>query len=547
MAGRVLIVDDVATNRIVLKVKLAAACYETLQAADGETALRLAREGLPDVILLDVVLPDMHGLDVCRRLKLDPATRDIPVIMITALRDAEARRAALRAGADDFLSKPLDESMLLARLRSLLRVRETAQELQLRENTSRALGFAEAPATFAPPAETTGRITLIAARRETAAAWRRALLPHISATLEILPREKALVDAGSAPDLYVIAADLEKPGEGLRLMSELRSRPGTRHALCCIVLPPEDTALGTMALDLGATDLLSHDFEPQETALRLAAQLRRKRQADMLRDTVRTGLEMAVHDPLTGLYNRRYALPHLTQMAERARASGRDLAVMVLDLDRFKQVNDTLGHSAGDAVLVAVAQRLREAIRPSDLLARIGGEEFLVALPDTVLAEAQAAAERLCRAVSASPVALPDSDETVQLTMSVGLALGNGADLSRQMARKDRAASAPGAATPCAMTGQCGADMGKAGASSNGGAPPRTGRGRLVAATPPVSAAQSGSLAGPAKGRPNGAGLAHPAASIDAEVAALIAKADEAVRLAKASGRNKVSIHHNAA
>lgn len=492
MAGRVLIVDDVATNRIVLKVKLAAACYDTLQASDGESALRMAREGLPDVILLDVVLPDLHGMEVCRRLKLDPVTRDIPVIMITALRDAEARRAALRAGADDFLSKPLDETMLLARLRSLLRVRETAQELQLRDSTSRALGFAEQSAFFAPPAETSGRVTLIAAQRETAAAWRRALLPHISATLEVMPHERALIDAGPAPDLYVIAADLEKPGDGLRLMSELRSRPGTRHAVTCVVLAQDDRGLGAMALDLGASDLLGDDFEPQETALRLAAQLHRKRQADTLRATVRNGLEMAIHDPLTGLYNRRYALPHLAQMAERARKTGRQLAVMVLDLDRFKLVNDTLGHAAGDAVLVAVTQRLRDAMRPSDLLARIGGEEFLVALPDTGLVEAEAAAERLCRAVAANPVPLPDIGRAVTVTMSVGLALG-GFD---------------GAATI-----------------------------RPVAAGGPEVTGVNGA----------GRGAPNDAAPPEAMIAALIARADLAVRRAKASGRNKVSVASTAA
>ncbi len=509
MAGRVLIVDDVATNRIVLKVKLAGACYETLQAGDGESALRIARETLPDVILLDVMLPDMHGMEVCRQLKLDPVTRDIPVIMITALRDAEARRAALRAGADDFLSKPLDETMLLARLRSLLRVRETAQELHLRESTSRALGFSEPASVFAHPGETSCRITLIAARREIAAAWRRALMPHISATLEVLPRERALVDQGPAPDLYVIAADLEKPGDGLRLMSELRSRPGTRHAVCCIALPDEDHNLGAMALDLGASDLLAPDFEPQETALRLAAQLRRKRQADNLRSTVRNGLEMAIHDPLTGLYNRRYALPHLAQMAERAQATGRQLAVMVLDLDRFKRVNDTLGHAAGDAVLVAVARRLRDAMRPSDLLARIGGEEFLVAMPDAGLAEAEAAAQRLCLAVSASPVALPDGKGSVEVTMSVGLALGH---CSAVVPRHETAMPIQDA-TPGCVT---------APGSGNVYDSPQVG---MAAADP----------------------AAPGFATLETHISALIAKADEAVRRAKAGGRNTVAIDAGAA
>ena len=437
MTGSVLIVDDVATNRIVLKVKLSAACYDTLQAETGTQALEIARRTLPDAILLDVMLPDLSGIEVCRRLKLDPATRDIPVVMITTSRDGAARREALRAGADDFLSKPVQDTILMARLRSLLRARQTESELRLRDGTSRAFGMAEAEAAYATP----GLIALVAPGVEAALAWRRALAPHMQDRLVVLPHESALATAGPAPDVYLLAADLSRPGEGLRLMSELRSRGRSRHAAVCIVLPPggpagagakaqaeatgwADTA--AMALDLGAADLLPADFDPEETALRLTAQLRRKRQADRLRDTVRSGLQLAVTDPLTGLYNRRYALPHLARMAERAQATGRQFAVMLLDLDRFKEVNDSFGHAAGDAVLAEIARRLQTSLRPSDLVARIGGEEFLVAMPDAQPGTARATAERLCRVVEAQPVALPEGagGGAVRITVSIGLSLG---------------------------------------------------------------------------------------------------------------------------
>ncbi len=442
MTGTVLIVDDVATNRIVLKVKLSAACYDTLQAETGTQALEIARRTLPDAILLDVMLPDLSGIEVCRQLKQDPATRDIPVVMITTSRDGTARREALRAGADDFLSKPVQDTILMARLRSLLRARQTEAELRLRDGTSRAFGLAEPEATYTVP----GLIALVAPGPEAAIAWRRALSPHMQDRLVVLPHEGALATAGTAPDVYLIAADLLRPGEGLRLMSELRSRSRSRHAAVCIVLPPgapraasrasgdaaaqadatvwADTA--AMALDLGAADLLPADFEPEETALRLTAQLRRKRQADRLRATVRSGLQLAVTDPLTGLYNRRYALPHLARIAERAAQTGRQFAVMLLDLDRFKEVNDSFGHAAGDAVLAEVALRLQTSLRPSDLVARIGGEEFLVALPDAHPATARATAERLCRVVEAQPVRLPEAagGGAVRVTISIGLSIG---------------------------------------------------------------------------------------------------------------------------
>ena len=444
MTGTVLIVDDVATNRIVLKVKMASACYGTLQAGCGAQALALARDCQPDAILLDVMLPDMPGIELCRRLKADPATCDIPVIMITSSRDGAARREALRAGADDFLSKPVQDTVLMARLRSLLRARQTEAELRLRDTTSRAFGLAEAEATFVAP----GTIALVAPDAETALAWRRALAPHVADRLVMLPHGGALATAGPVPDVYLIAADLARPGDGLRLMSELRSRTPSRHAAVCILLPADtgresDTA--AMALDLGAGDLLPADFDPEETALRLTAQLRRKRQADRLRASVRSGLRLAVTDPLTGLYNRRYALPHLARMSERAQATGRPYAVMLLDLDRFKTVNDTFGHAAGDAVLAEVARRLSHSLRPADLVARIGGEEFLIAMPDVRLDVARAAAERLCRVVEAQPIALSDGG-AVSVTVSIGLSLGgpgagNGAAEPAQgaMARADAA------------------------------------------------------------------------------------------------------------
>ncbi len=408
MTGTILIVDDVASNRILLKVKLAVACYDTLQAADGTSALAIARRALPDLVLLDVQLPDLSGIEVCRQLRAMPETRDIPVIMITSARDRDARRAALRAGADDFLPKPVDEAVLMARMRSLLRARETEAELRLRDETSREIGFAEPAEEWRVP----GTVALVAADAATARGWRAALAPYLSDRLVVVPHEIALAENAQAPDVYLIAADLAGRGDGLRLMSELRSRVPTRHSAVCILLPDVTRRGGetaAMAFDLGANDLLLADFDPEETALRLAAQLRRKHQADRLRALVRDGLRMAVTDPLTGLYNRRYALPHLARMAERSRQTGRRYAVMLLDLDRFKAVNDSFGHAAGDAVLTEVAQRLQSSLRAVDLIARIGGEEFLVAMPDATLATARAAAERLCRIVQAMPVTLPEA------------------------------------------------------------------------------------------------------------------------------------------
>jgi len=422
MSGKILIVDDLAINRIILKVKLATACHESVQACDGMSALAAARSEKPKLILLDMMLPDISGIEVCRQLRADPQTRDIPVVIITASSDPARRLEALQAGADEFLTKPLNEVILLARIRSLLRARETEAELRLRAATCRELGFCDPEPVFDCP----GRIGLIAAEPANAMGWRAALAPLLPDRLEILTPSGALTHASDhpAPDLYVIAADLGAHGSGLRLVADLRSRLPSRDAAISLVLPEAESETAAMALDLGASDLLTLPFDPQETALRLRLHIQRKRRTDLLRRQVQDGLKLAVTDPLTGLFNRRYALAQLERIATRAAVTGQPFAVMVLDLDRFKSINDRFGHAAGDTVLETVAGRLRDTLNAGDLIGRIGGEEFLIVLPDTTLVRAQQSAERICRAISEVVIALPGEHEAVQVTISVGLAMG---------------------------------------------------------------------------------------------------------------------------
>lgn len=418
MVGRILIVDDVATNRIVLKVKLGAACYRPLMASDGAGCLAIARAEAPDLILLDLKLPDMSGIEVLRHLRADPTTRDIPVVMLSATPDLASRMAALTEGADEFLAKPFDDALLMARLRSLLRERDMPADVGPRGAALQALGLAEDGAGFEAP----GLIGLVAERSETALKWRKDLAPLMPDRVVILTREEALDEGGPAPDLFLISAGVA--GAGLRLMSDLRSRPATRHAAVCIVQAQPSAERAAMAFDLGANDLVPAAFDPRELRLRLRNLMRRKQRGDRQRETVQNGLRLAIIDPLTGLYNRRYAAAHLAAMADRAQESGHPFAVMVVDLDRFKSVNDRWGHAAGDAVLVEVARRLEANLRQGDLLARIGGEEFLVALTDIRLPEARTAAERLCCAVQERPVALPGG-EALSVTVSIGLAVND--------------------------------------------------------------------------------------------------------------------------
>jgi two-component system, cell cycle response regulator len=441
MSGRVLIVDDTATNRIGLKARLADACYEVVQAASGAEALIAARREAPDVILLAADMPGMDGVETCAALKADPAARHIPVVMLTGRADRTAHLRGLAAGADEFLVRPVDDLALLARLRNLLREKAMIDELQLRAQTCRALGLAE-PAAAPPLPEALPRIEVICTDPRRCHALRRIVRDGFDAAIDCLAPRRALGprNSGTSPDLVIVAPG---PGNGddlLAMLPDLRSRPVTRAASILAVLPPSVPGLGVAVLDLGANDYVAHDVDHEELALRLRGLIRRKRYSDRLRTELADGLRMAVTDPLTGLYNRRYAQHHLDQIAARAARSGGSYAVMLLDIDRFKAINDSYGHAAGDFVLAEVARRLRDNLRGVDLLSRHGGEEFLAALPDTTAGEARIAAERL-RAIVADTPFVPPGAAPIAVTLSVGVAMGGPgpSPIGQVLAAADRA------------------------------------------------------------------------------------------------------------
>ena len=431
MIGKILIVDDVSTNRIVFKVKLTAAGYASIMAGDGATCLQLARSELPDLILLDLMLPDMGGIDVLRQLKSNPLTRRIPVVMFSSEQDPVLRVAALRAGAEDFLSRPIDDQTLLARLRGLLRAREVVGGFASHEGGLAIFGLAEAAQTFDAP----GQVALVMKKAEAAIHLRKQLTTAGQERFTIVAPDEVYSDQATMgpPDVYLIDADIGSEGGGLRVMSELLSRSASRNAAFCIFNQSSPNLVPAMAFDLGANDVVDSRISPSELAVRLHTLVARKRELDQMRASVQDGLRLAMIDPLTGLHNRRYGLAQLNAIASKARNEGSEFAVMVVDLDRFKSVNDRWGHAAGDAVLIEISARLAANLRASDLVARIGGEEFLIALPDTSQPEAGIVAQRLCQAAEQSPVVLADGT-AIHVTISIGMTMDGGASLEEDAA-----------------------------------------------------------------------------------------------------------------
>lgn len=425
MLGTILIIDAVSTNRIMLKVQLSAAWYHVVQADRLQGLMPLVRRTRPDLIVTAMALPDGSAAALHAALQRDPSTAAIPVIAISAQNDRAARLAALAAGIDDVLGHPVDDTLLQARIRSLLRSRSSAEDLGQDQDTRDTFGLAEAAQGFElPPA--VARVALVTADAATATLWRARLKPHVPHHLS--PHRLGGVQsllAEPVPDAIVVElSGASGTPPGLRLLADLRARNGSRQAAIIAVADPADRRLAAEALDRGAHDVMPGGFCERELALRLNTQLRHKARADGLRRTVRNGLRAAVRDPLTGLYNRRHALPHLARVAREAAATGSGFAVMLADLDHFKAINDRFGHQAGDAVLAETARRLQGALRPNDMIARIGGEEFMIVMPATGPDAAARSAERLRARIEDTGFGIPGIAGPVTVTISIGVVAG---------------------------------------------------------------------------------------------------------------------------
>lgn len=439
MQGTILIIDGVSTNRIMLKVQLSAAWYHVVQADRLEGCDALIRRTRPNLIVTAMTLPDGTAIDLRRRLAKDRALADIPMIAITAENDRTARIHALEAGVDDVLSQPLDDFMLQARIRGLLRGRAATDALHLHDiDHGNVFGppphnnLAEPIAPFAP-ALPKSRVVLLTQCPTTAPVWRRALSQHLSHDLQCFPvRDVHTLMSQQAPDAVVLELPNPTDSFGLRLIADLRARSATSDVVIIAVPNPACIPLAAEALDRGAHDVLSQGFCAQELSLRLNAQLRRRAFAQQLRNSVRDGLRDAMRDPMTGLHNRRYALPEIKRLAHSAAQTRQKMALLMVDLDHFKQVNDRHGHLAGDAVLVEAARRMRAVLRPCDLISRVGGEEFLIALPDVDRAAAYETAVTLCQTIDDTPFKIPGASASIHVTTSIGLAVGPDASATCQ-------------------------------------------------------------------------------------------------------------------
>jgi len=421
VTARVLIVDDIPTNVRLLEARLTAEYYEVVTASSGAQALDICQTQDIDIVLLDVMMPEMDGFEVCRRLKANPQTHHLPVLMITALDQPSDRVQGLDAGADDFLSKPVDDTQLMARVKSLVRLKSLTDELRARALTGQQIAIEDALRAMDSISATGSSILIIDTDRRHAERIKGYLSPEHSVDILTEPADAVFQVTGATYELALVSMSLED-FDPLRVCSQVRTVDHSRSLPIILLADASDKPRVVRALDLGINDFISRPVDRNELMARVRTQVRRHRYAMELRESVNNTMALAVTDALTGLYNRRYFDRHLNVLLGKAQEQDRDMALMILDIDHFKAVNDTHGHDIGDAVLREFSARLKRNIRGVDLACRFGGEEFVVLMPDTDIGQAEAVAERVRQSMAEKAFDV-GAVRPLSVTVSVGVSI----------------------------------------------------------------------------------------------------------------------------
>jgi two-component system, cell cycle response regulator len=391
---------------------------------------------LSDLVLLDVMMPGLDGFETCKLLKQDPEIAHIPVVMVTALSEPSDRVQGLESGADDFVTKPINDVALFARVRSLVRIKVLIDELRLRDQSGAQLGMLSER--FSINIDVSGAHVMVI---DDSAVQARRIAERLTEMHYVVhsfaDSKEALEAAKTNRDIDVILVSNMLEGvDGLRLAMQFKAIEAIRHVPIIMLVDEDEQTAMLKGLDLGVNDYLLVPLDFNEMFARVKTQIRRKRFQETLKSNYQQSLSMAVTDKLTKLYNRHYLDTHLKNLVAQSLEGKRPMSLMILDMDHFKQVNDTYGHDVGDEVLKSLANIIINTIRSADLAARYGGEEFVVLMPETDASRAYEAAERLRKRVESQAFATGKDGETMQKTVSIGCATIEASDTPETLLKR---------------------------------------------------------------------------------------------------------------
>lgn len=421
MTAQILVVDDVPANIKLLEAKLTSEYYDVITAKDGFEAIDMAKEHKPDLILLDVMMPGMDGFEACQKMKEDVDISHIPVVMVTALSEKSDRLKGLDAGADDFLTKPINDVALFARVKSLIRIKQLLDELRLRDKTSQEMGI-ETASTNAFSMDVSGSRVVLVDDDHVQGKQIVAKLNEIYEVEWIQEPDGAIEKCAEKENDVILVSTQLSDMDGLRLASQMKGHEKLRQVPILVFVDEDEEPAMLKALELGMNDYMTIPVDRNEMIVRVRTQIRRKKFQEALKSNYQKSISMAITDGLTGLYNRHYLNTHLDNMVKQALNNTKHLALMIMDMDHFKSVNDTHGHDVGDMILKQLSELIMQASRSSELAARFGGEEFVILMPETDPQAAFNAANRIREIVENTKFAINGKGDFIERTVSIGVA-----------------------------------------------------------------------------------------------------------------------------
>lgn len=422
MTALILVVDDVPANVKLLEAKLANEYYNVISAKDGYECIKQAKEHKPDLILLDVMMPGMDGFETCRKMKEDVEISHIPVVMVTALSETADRLQGLEAGADDFLTKPINDTALFARVRSLIRIKVLLDELRLRDQTGFQMGIQEEGVNSFTSNVSGCKVMVI----DDDTVQLKKLVAKLSDNYKVASVSDTSTDiikqaVEANPDLIIVSTQLTDI-DGLRLSTQLKSQEEIRHVPILMLVDEDDQRAMLKGLEMGINDYLIIPVDTNEMTARVKTQIRRKKYQEALKANYQQSISMAITDQLTGLYNKHYLTTHMENLVRQSLMNSKNFSVLIMDMDHFKLVNDTYGHICGDEVLKQLAEIIVKSTRGADLAARFGGEEFVVLMPETDSVAAADVAERIRKSIETYTFTISHQVGQIQKTVSIGVA-----------------------------------------------------------------------------------------------------------------------------
>jgi len=417
---RILIVDDEPVNVKLMGAILSTEQFDIISAFNGKTALELVNTQKVDLVLLDIMMPEIDGYEVTKEIKRNIQTKDIPVILVTALHGKEDKMRGLQAGADEFLTKPVNKVEIIARVKSMLRLRQYQEQINIRKKSEEPLSI---PSLNPSSNRNTTQCVLLVEDDVKDLKLIQQLVSNEPYCLRIVKSGEDAIALALKEKIDLILLDIILPGlDGYQVCQYLKKNNSTCDIQILMITCLSDLESKLKGVEEGVDDFLVKPIDNRELKSRINALLKKKSYLNQLHTHRERALSLAINDGLTRLYNQSYLKRYLEAEVPRSINRGYLTGLLIADLDNFKKYNDAMGHLFGDQIIKKFAEIIKISIREIDFPARYGGEEFAIVFPYADKKIVLNIAESIRKAIE-DHIFLDATDPTfASITTSIGVA-----------------------------------------------------------------------------------------------------------------------------